>query len=127
MIVVLIAVIAFISYLWLRGTRGLTPATQFFTKAQRSASWGGVPVSSAMTPYEYAQMIGDRVPGSRQHARFLADVYVRERYGGQAPDSQDVGHARKAWLRLRGLMIRYILVGRWRRSGHSSDLSMYDE
>ncbi len=127
MIVVLLAIIAFVSYLWLRGTRGLTPATQFFTKAQRSASWGGVPVSSAMTPYEYAQLIGDRVPGSRQHARYLADVYVRERYGGQPPDSQDVGHARKAWLRLRGLMIRYILIGRWKRSGRSSDLSIYDE
>ncbi|MGA7670169.1 MAG: transglutaminase domain-containing protein [Nitrolancea sp.] len=127
MIVVLLAIIAFVSYLWLRGTRGLTPATQFFTKAQRSASWGGVPVSSAMTPYEYAQMIGDRVPGTRQHVRYLADVYVRERYGAQPPDAQDVGHARKAWLRLRSLMIRYMVIGRWRLSRRRPDSSIDDE
>ncbi len=114
MIVVLLAIIGFIGYLWLRGLRGLTPATQFFTKAQRSASWGGVPVKSSMTPYEYASMIGDRVPGSRQHVNLLAELYVRERYGGHAPESQEIGRARHAWLRLRGLMIKYLLVGRWR-------------
>ncbi len=116
MVVVLLAIVGFMSYLWLRGMRGLSPTTQLFTKAQRSASWGGVPVQSSMTPYEYASMIGDRVPGSRQHVKYLADLYVRERYGSQSPDAQEMGRARHAWLRLRGLMVRYLLFGRWRRS-----------
>ncbi len=122
MIVVLLGIIGFLMYLWLRGLRGLTPATQFFTKAQRSASWGGVPVKSSMTPYEYASMIGDRVPGSRQHVNLLAELYVRERYGGQTPESQEIGRARHAWLRLRGLMIKFLLVGRWRHPvRHTTD------
>ncbi len=126
-IVLLLGIIAFMSYLWLRGTRGLTPATQLFTKVQRSASWGGVSVQSSMTPYETASIIGDRVPGTRQHVRFLADVYVRERYGGQEPEAQDVGRARHAWLRLRGLMIRYFFLGRWRRSYRQANRPIDDE
>jgi transglutaminase-like putative cysteine protease len=114
MIVVLLGLLGFVTYLWLRGLRGLSPTTQLFTKAQRSATWGGVPVRSSMTPYERASVIAERVPGSRQHVRYLADLYVRERYGGTAPDAQELGRARHAWLRLRSLMVRYLLVGRWR-------------
>ena len=80
-----------------------------------------------MTPYETASIIGDRVPGTRQHVRFLADVYVRERYGGQEPEAQDVGRARHAWLRLRGLMIRYFFLGRWRRSYRQVNRPIDDE
>ncbi len=127
MIVLLIGIVGFMSYLWLRGMRGMTPTTQLFTKAQRSAGWGGVPVRSSMTPYEYASMIGDRVPGSRQHVRFLADLYVRERYGGQAPDAQEFGRARHAWLRLRSLMVRYLLFGRWRGTSQPVDRPIDDD
>lgn len=127
MVVVLLGIIAFMTYLWLRGMRGLSPTTRLFTKAQRSASWGGVPVRSSMTPYEYASMIGDQVPGSRQHVRFLADLYVRERYGGQTPNAHEMGRARHAWLRLRGLMVRYLLFGRWRRSRYEPDPRFDDE
>jgi hypothetical protein len=114
MIVVLLTLLGFISYLWLRGLRGLTPTTQLFTKVQRGANWGGIPVHAAMTPYERANLIADRVPGSRQHVRFLADLYVRERYGGTEPDAQELSRARHAWLRVRSLMLKFLLVGRWR-------------
>ncbi len=114
MIVVLIGLLAGIAYFWLRGLRGLTPTTQLFTKVQRGATWGGVPVRASMTPYERANVIADRVPGSRQHVRYLADLYVRERYGGTEPDAQELGRARHAWLRLRSLMLKFLLVGRWR-------------
>lgn len=116
MIIVLLALLGFVAYLWLRGLRGLTPTTQLFTKVQRGAAWGGVPVRASMTPYERANVIGDRVPGSRQHVRYLADLYVRERYGGTAPDAQELGRARHAWLRLRSLMLKFLVIGRWRSS-----------
>jgi hypothetical protein len=114
MIVVLLALLGIIAYFWLRGLRGLTPTTQLFTKAQRGATWGGVPVRASMTPYERANVIAERVPGSRQHVRFLADLYVRERYGGTGPDAQEFSRARHAWLRLRSLMLKFLIVGRWR-------------
>ena len=31
-----------IAYLWLRGTRGLTPSNQMYAKLSRGASWGGI-------------------------------------------------------------------------------------
>ena len=127
MIVVLLGLLGFVTYLWLRGLRGLTPTTQLFTKAQRGASWGGVPVRSSMTPYERAAAIADRVPGSSQHVRYLADLYVRERYGGTEPEAQELGRARHAWLRLRSLMIRYVLVGRWRSSVQRNALPVDDD
>jgi transglutaminase-like putative cysteine protease len=113
---VLIAFVGVVAFLWLRGLRGLTPATQLFTKVQRGASWGGMPVRQSLTPYEYATRISERIPGSRTHVRFLADIYVRERYGGQSVESQDLNRARHAWLRLRGLLLRYVFLERWRPS-----------
>jgi hypothetical protein len=127
MIVVLLGLLGFVTYLWLRGLRGLTPTTQLFTKVQRSATWGGVPVRSSMTPYERASVIAERVPGSRQHVRYLADLYVRERYGGTEPDAQELGRARHAWLRLRSLMVRYLLVGRWRPSAYRTPQPVDDD
>jgi len=127
MIVVLLALLGVFAYFWLRGLRGLTPTTQLFTKAQRGATWGGVPVRASMTPYERANMIAERVPGSRQHVRYLADLYVRERYGGAGPDAQELSRARHAWLRLRSLMLKFLVVGRWRSSARRRAEPLDDE
>jgi transglutaminase-like putative cysteine protease len=127
MIVVLLGLLGFMTYLWLRGLRGLSPTSQLFTKAQRGASWGGVAVRSSMTPYERAAVIADQVPGSRLHVRYLADLYVRERYGGTEPDPQELSRARHAWLRLRSMMLKYLLVGRWRASARRAVEPIEDE
>jgi hypothetical protein len=70
-----------------------------------------------MTPFEYARSIATTVPGSRTDAEYLADLYVRERYGNQQLASPDLTRARAAWLRLRGLFVKYALLHRWRKRG----------
>src|SRR5690606_898270 len=109
-VLALVAAISVVSFFWLRGTRGMTPTTRFFTKAQRAAGWGGLPTRSSMTPYEYASVVSRHLPGARPHIRLLTDLYVRERYGRQAPDPAELNRARAAWLRLRALLIRYGLL-----------------
>jgi hypothetical protein len=110
----LVVFLAAAAYFWLRGLRGLSPTTQFYTKVQRAASWGGVPVRASMTPYEYASSVSQEIPGARPHVRLLADLYVRERYSARDIDQNELTRARSAWLRLRGLLLRYALLQRWR-------------
>jgi transglutaminase-like putative cysteine protease len=112
--IALLAVAGVLSYFWLRGLRGLSPAGQFFTRLQRGATWSGVPAQASMTPFEYARAISRRVPGSRTDAEFLAGLYVRERYGRARLTAPELTRARSAWLRLRALLIKFFLVKRWR-------------
>lgn len=111
----LLAVVGVFSYFWLRGLSGQSPAGQFFTRLQRGASWTGISATASMTPFEYARSIATTVPGSRTDAEFLAEIYVKERYGNQRLNSPDLTRARAAWLRLRGLFVKYALLYRWRK------------
>ena len=106
----LMALALVVGYFWLRGLRGLTPVEQLYTKLGRGASWGGVKPTPAMTPNEYAQALARDVPGSRAPATYLTDLYVRETYGRQQPTQMDMLRARQAWLRLRGLLVKYFFV-----------------
>jgi transglutaminase-like putative cysteine protease len=118
----LLAGAGILGYYWLRGLRGLSPAGQFFTRLQRGATWSGVAATESMTPYEYARTIASRVPGSRTDAEFLAGLYVRERFGRARLTAPELTRARAAWLRLRGLFLRFMIVRRWRarRTDHGS-------
>ncbi len=116
-VLTVLALSGILALLWLRGLRGMSPATQLFTKVQRGASWGGIRARPSMTPYEFANQIGAEVPAARPHVRLLADLYVRERYGRQPIAPNDLNRAHRAWLRLRGLLLRYLLLDRWRGAG----------
>lgn len=113
---ILLAILV-IAYLWIRGTRGLSPANQMYTKFSRGATWGGVTPESAMTPHEYADQVARNIPGSRQPVTYLTDLYVKETYSPRAATQAEVMRARQAWLRLRGVLLRH-LVSRlmfWRK------------
>ncbi|MBX5443718.1 transglutaminase domain-containing protein [Sphaerobacter sp.] len=112
--------ITLFSFLWMRGTRGMSPTTRFFSKVQRATGWSGLPTRTSMTPYEYAAVVSRHLPGARPHIRLLTDLYVRERYGQRPPTENELNRARAAWQRLRGLLLRYGLVRRWRRR-HGGD------
>ena len=99
--------------LWLWGLRGLSAPGRFFVRMHRGASWSGIPARPSMTPYEYAALIAKRIPGSEPYARFLADLYVRERYGRQPVTESELWKARESWLQLRILFLRYFLWDRW--------------
>jgi transglutaminase-like putative cysteine protease len=111
----LLLAVGVFSFFWLRGLSGQSPAGQFYTRLQRGASWTGIRARESMTPFEYARSIATAVPGSRTDAEYLAEIYVRERYGNRALASPDLTRARAAWLRLRGLFVKYALLHRWRR------------
>lgn len=106
----LMALILAISFFWLRGMRGLSPAAQLYTKAARGAGWGGVRYEPHMTPHEYTQAVSKAVPGSRGPATYLADVYVRETYGNRPPAQMDLQRARQAWQRLRGVLVKHFFA-----------------
>jgi len=106
----LMAAILFVTFLWLRGMRGLSPAAQLYTKAARGAGWGGVRYEPHMTPHEYTDAVARAVPGSRGPATYLADVYVRETYGSSPPAQMDLQRARQAWQRLRGVLVKHFFM-----------------
>lgn len=116
-IALILLVIAVVAFLWLRGMRGMSPATRLFTKVQRGAGWGGLPTKPSMTPYEYASTVSRHIPGARTHVNFLAALYVRERYGRHPATATDLSRARAAWLRVRVLLLRFLFLQRWRASG----------
>ena len=121
-LVLMIVTLALV-YLWLRGMRGLTPASQLYAKAVRGATWGGVRPEAAMTPHEYARAMAREVPGSRAPATYLADLYVRETYGQRPIAQSEMLRARQAWMRLRGLLMKHFFsrLRPWRPSRVEED------
>ena len=98
-----------IAYLWMRGTRGMSPSNQMYAKLSKGASWGGIRAERAMTPYEYAEHISGRVSGSRQPVTYLTNLFVQETYGRVNPTQAELLRARQAWFRLRSLFLRHFV------------------
>lgn len=107
---VLLLIVLVVAYLWLRGLRGLSPAAAMYTRVSRGASWSGVQRDPAMTANEYAQAIGDTVPGSRQPVRYLTDLYVSETYSPRKATQSELLRARQAWMRLRSLLLKNVFL-----------------
>ncbi|HMM40431.1 MAG TPA: transglutaminase domain-containing protein [Thermomicrobiales bacterium] len=113
--VLMLATLA-LAFFWLRGLRGLSPTGQLYAKTVRGADWGGIAIDPSMTPSEMARSVADEVPGSRGPATYLADLYVRETYGGRPVPQTDLLRGRQAWLRLRGLLVKHFFsrLAPWR-------------
>jgi transglutaminase-like putative cysteine protease len=107
---VLLLIVLVVAYLWLRGLRGLSPAAAMYTRVSRGASWSGIQRDPAMTANEYAQAIGDSVPGSRQPVRYLTDLYVSETYSPRTATQSELLRARQAWMRLRSLFLKNVFL-----------------
>ena len=71
--------------------------TWAFARLTRLGSWLRVKLSTADTPFEQAQLIGQVVPRRRDEIDQLADLYVRERYGRAVVDAQE---SRSIWRRI---------------------------
>jgi transglutaminase-like putative cysteine protease len=63
--------------------------TWAFARLTRLGSWLRVKWSTAHTPFEQAQLIGQVVPKRQGEIDHLADLYVRERYGRVEVDVQE--------------------------------------
>ncbi len=71
--------------------------TWAFARLTRLGSWLRVKLSTAHTPFEQAQLIGQVVPKRQSEIDHLADLYVRERYGRAEVDAQE---PRSIWRRI---------------------------
>lgn len=120
---VLLLVVLVVVYLWLRGLRGLSPTAAMYTRVSRGASWSGIQRDPAMTANEYAQSIGDTVPGSRQPVRYLTDLYVSETYSPHKATQSDLLRGRQAWMRLRSLLLKNAVMRLrpWRKHDDERD------
>ncbi|MFI5272518.1 MAG: DUF3488 and DUF4129 domain-containing transglutaminase family protein [Ktedonobacterales bacterium] len=68
--------------------RGLTPVTAAFARVARLGAWAGVPAVRTQTPDEYADRLGELIPGQRGTLRRLSTLYARERWGGGMPPDE---------------------------------------
>jgi transglutaminase-like putative cysteine protease len=104
------AVIAvLLSALWLFGLRGLSASGQFYARMTRSGRLAGVRPPPGATPYEWAREVGARVPDARRSLDQITHLYVRERYAGKPPTIQELRLVQRAWLALRGALVKSVL------------------
>ena len=110
-LLVLLLLIASGFLLWWRAlSRRLSPITGALVRVSRLGSWLGAPPTPEQTPYDYAEALGSRVPAERQTFESLTDLYVEERWGGQAaPDDE----AATVYQRAQSALVRAI-ANRWR-------------
>ena len=64
------------------------------------------------TPYEFARVLGARVPDAAGDVHTVADLYTRQRYGGRTPTGDDRVRMTQAWLRMRRALL-WRIVKRW--------------
>ncbi len=110
-----------LAFLWLLGLRGLSPSGQFYARMTRSGRLAGVHPPPGTTPYEWARAVGDRVPDARRSLDQITDLYVRERYAGKQPTPQELRLVQRAWLSLRGALLRSLVAFRRPGSTESGD------
>lgn len=98
-----------LSALWLFSLRGLSPSEQFYARMTKSSRLAGVRPPPGTTPYEWARVMGERLPDAQRSLDRIATSYVRERYAGEQPSEQELRLVRRAWLTVRNLLLRSIL------------------
>jgi transglutaminase-like putative cysteine protease len=113
---VLALLAAVLTALWLWSLRGLSPGGQFYARMTRSSALAGVRPPPGTTPYEWARVVGERVPDARRSLNQIADLYVREQYAGHQPTLQEMRLARRAWLTFREALLRSVFTLRRRLS-----------
>lgn len=95
-----------------RGLKGLPWHAQWYGQFRRLASWAGLGGKPSQTPYEYADWIEQRYPGTRRMVRPIADCYVQGVYSNRDPDPETLARASKAWEEARRPLARRVLL-RW--------------
>ena len=93
---------------WEWSLRGLGPAERSWASLHRLARWAGLSGAPSATPAEFAGRLDARLRAPGDAAR-LANHYVRVRYGRGVLDERERDQVRRAYLRLRGPLLRRIL------------------
>ena len=102
------AIIAAIAFgLWALSLRGLRPGAALFARVMRVGRLWGVQSHATMTPTEYAAAFGRSVPKASGAARYVADLYTAETYGGVEISSDAQRSGREAWKAVRANIARW--------------------
>lgn len=102
-------------YLWARQFRGLQPAEAAYAKMGLVARWLGRGRRAQQTPYEYAEGLARAVPGVAPAARFIAQAFVRQRFGSGGAAHEEPSALHGAWRSLRLSLPRGLFTGGIRR------------
>ncbi len=107
-VLVLIALIYWIIRRRQRASMSLV--TFAFDDLVRYARWLGVPLTPHQTPYECVAALTALVQEGSKDAREIANLYVKERYGGKPISVYDEMSAMDAWRRLREAIWVYLVL-----------------
>jgi len=72
------------------------PATRMYVRLRRAAARAGLRVPPGLTPLELLARIRGVAPAAEPPAARVVDLYLRFRYGGEAPDKSDLRRMRRA-------------------------------
>jgi hypothetical protein len=93
---------------WQRGLAGLDYASQTWEKTVRLASWAKIGPRPQETPREFARSLGRELPDAPD-IDFLAETYVRARFGRRPPAAAERARLDALWRRLRRRLLMRIL------------------
>jgi hypothetical protein len=102
-------------FAWLWSLRGLRPGASLFARTICIGRFWGVEPDPAMTPREYALRFGQAVPGARNAAAIVAEMYSAERYGGIEISEETARGGERAWRTLRSSILGWRPWGRRKR------------
>jgi hypothetical protein len=100
-------------FFWAFPLRGMSASSSLYTRLRRLGNWIGVRSSATLTPQEYGQAFGDRIPQARDHVDRIVQIYEVDQFGPERADEGWLHSADEAWKSLKRQTARWVL--RWRR------------
>ncbi len=83
-----------------------TTAAAYYERLLRFAWWIGVRPHPSETPFEFADDVGEELPGSRAYVKSIAHAYVNERFGRRKLEVADQRQLDQAWGEVRRRIVR---------------------
>ena len=83
-----------------------TTAAAYYERLLRFVWWIGLRPRPSETPYEFADDIGQELPGSRTYVKSIANAYVNERFGRRQLEVADQRQLDQAWGEVRRRIMR---------------------
>jgi transglutaminase-like putative cysteine protease len=99
---------------WMRLFRRYSLSMQLYGRVCLLASWAGINLRPAQTPYEYMRELAQSTPGEAELLEQLGDIYVRDQWA----DPESLDHPRRSgeinelpglWKRLQPHLFLYLL------------------
>jgi transglutaminase-like putative cysteine protease len=112
----LLVLLVVVFLVWWRALyQGSSPVAGRLARVARLGGWTGKPPALNQTPYEYADQLGLAVPEASAPVHELADLYVRERWGGQraAPGASLAVYERARVALTRAIVRRWHEIPAW--------------